>query len=76
LWIKHAKTNDIPIIYPQLSNIRIIPFINAHYLDLIHNPNIWETRETRIKEFHSFNTIPVLGLREGSWLDVKETKLC
>lgn len=30
-----------------------------------------ETRETRIGEFHKFNDIPVIGLREGSWIRVE-----
>lgn len=71
-------TNDMPIVQPQsFEAFHLLPFqINPHYQDpLTDSLHMGETREMRILEFLEENDVPVLGLREGSWLRKQGSQL-
>jgi dipeptidase E len=65
-------TNDMPIVEPgSFQGLGLIPFqVNAHYPYAEQDPSAGETRQQRIAEFLEENDVPVLGLREGTWLRV------
>jgi len=66
-------TNDMPIVQPaSFGALALLPFnLNPHYLDSDPaSKHINETHEQRLREFHEMNATPVVGLREGGWLDV------
>ncbi len=68
------NTNDMPIIeVPSFDAMGLYPFnLNPHYLDPIPDlPHMGETRDTRLREYMTINTIPVVGLREGSSMRIQ-----
>jgi dipeptidase E len=71
-------TNDMPIVQPDsFEAFGLIPFqINPHYQDPDPgSTHMGETREQRIRPFLEENDVPVLGLREGTWLRRRDHEL-
>ncbi len=67
-------TNDMPIVeVPTLRALHLVPFqINPHFTEDTIPGHGGESREQRIAEFLALNpNVPVVGLREGSLLHVK-----
>jgi dipeptidase E len=70
-----GTTNDMPIVQPPtFEALGLVSFqINPHYVERDPDtPHAGETRIQRLAEFHEENETPVVGLREGSWLEVRE----
>jgi dipeptidase E len=68
----------MPIVQPPtFEALGLVPFqINPHYQDPpAGSSHMGETREQRIAEFHEEHELPVLGLREGAWLEVDGPKI-
>jgi dipeptidase E len=71
-------TNDMPIVQPRsFDALALVRFqLNPHYLDPDPNSNhMGETREERILQFLEENKTPVVGLREGAWLTIKNHRV-
>jgi len=73
-----CTTNDMPIIQPKSfeSFAFVKAQLNPHYTDFVAANFHGETRDQRIAEFCMLNpTTPVIGIREGSALLLRNNKL-
>jgi dipeptidase E len=71
-------TNDMPIVEPvSFEALDLVPFqINPHYLDPDpESTHMGETREQRLLEYLEENRVPVVAIREGSWIRVEGQKV-
>ena len=68
-------TNDMPIVQPpSFDALDFVPYqINAHYIDADpSSTHQGETRDQRLAEYLEENTVPVVGIREGTMLYVDD----
>jgi dipeptidase E len=68
-------TNDMPIVAPRsLDALALVAFqINPHYQDTDPGSrHMGETRDDRLREYLEENQTPVVALREGAWLQVRD----
>ena len=71
-------TNDMSIVEPpSLDAMGILNFqINPHFIDADPKSKYMvETREKRLEQYHEDNDYLVLGLREGAWVRIENSKI-
>ncbi len=73
-----GTSNDMPIVQPaSFVALGAVPFnLNPHFPTAKPDPtHRGETREDRLREFHCFNTQPIVALHEDGMLRVEDSQI-